>query len=103
MGKPASSTKRDERPSYEQQWARILEGSFAASSIIVRSLEACRAGILPRTLVNVRLTSSVFPETPGLVLTGRSNLKGYGTVLTMDFDIVTSFKEVEFVVSTEDL
>src|SRR5690242_568883 len=68
MGNPASSTSRDDRPSYEQQWARILVRSVWASSIIVRSREACSDGILPRTLGRCKVTSRAWDEVVVLVL-----------------------------------
>ena len=63
MGNPASATNRDDRPSYEQAWARILEGSRCASSIMVLSREAWMEGMRPRTFGNFNVT---FLASPGL-------------------------------------
>jgi len=80
MGKPASSTNRDERPSMEQQCARIFLGSRWASSIIVRSREAWIEGMRPRTFGKVRVTSRPKPDWPLLAMLGigSSNWKGNG-------------------------
>lgn len=77
MGNPASSTNRDVNPSYEQACARILLGSLWASSIIVRSRDACIDGIAPRTFGSSTVTSRPRPAflLDGVVIRS-SNLKG---------------------------
>src|SRR6266536_2757263 len=81
-GKPASSTRREERPSSEQTVPTILEGLAWASRAIVRKRDAWIEGVLPRQFLRRRVLSVMALGLTGCAAPGResilSNLKQLG-------------------------
>lgn len=75
MGNPASSTRREESPSYVHACAMIFVGSLRASRNIVLRRDAWIDGIFPRTFCRVMFMFAFVPswDPSGVAL---SNWKG---------------------------